>query len=82
MGALLKILVIVLAVAVVMVWMRVRAAEALARQKRDALQRRETGLPVSMVACRWCGTYIPESAAVQGKAGPYCCSQHCHLAER
>ncbi|MEZ5704393.1 MAG: hypothetical protein R3E56_03050 [Burkholderiaceae bacterium] len=29
-----------------------------------------------MVACQHCGTHLPESEAVLGRRGSYCCVEH------
>lgn len=33
-------------------------------------------LPLAMVACLQCGTHLPESDAVRGPGGSYCCTEH------
>lgn len=35
--------------------------------------------PVTMVACRHCGTHLPESEAFVGRHGNYCCEEHRRL---
>lgn len=37
--------------------------------------------PSIMVACRQCGTHLPENEAVQGRQGVYCSAEHRHLLE-
>lgn len=32
--------------------------------------------PVTMVACRVCGTHLPQDDAVQGREGNYCSAEH------
>jgi uncharacterized protein len=32
--------------------------------------------PAIMVACLECGTHLPESEAVSGREGRYCCTEH------
>jgi uncharacterized protein len=34
-----------------------------------------------MVACLHCGTHLPESEAVKGRHGAYCCDEHRQLSE-
>jgi uncharacterized protein len=38
-------------------------------------------LPVVMVACRHCGTHLPQGDTVQGSLGPYCSADHRRLKE-
>lgn len=38
-------------------------------------------LPVVMVACRQCGTHLPQGETVQGALGPYCSAEHRRLKE-
>ncbi|MDP2074905.1 MAG: PP0621 family protein [Hydrogenophaga sp.] len=38
-------------------------------------------LPVVMVACRHCGTHLPQGDTVQGALGPYCSADHRRLKE-
>jgi uncharacterized protein len=33
-------------------------------------------LPVVMVACKQCGTHLPQGDAVQGAQGAYCSAEH------
>jgi len=35
--------------------------------------------PVAMVACRQCGTHLPESEALVGRHGHYCSDEHRRL---
>ncbi len=37
--------------------------------------------PTIMVACRQCGTHLPENEAVQGAQGVYCSAEHRRLLE-
>jgi uncharacterized protein len=32
--------------------------------------------PAIMVACLECGTHLPESEAVRGRDGSFCCAEH------
>lgn len=68
---------LVLAVVVVAfwIWRNNRRAEAADR----AAQRRPApppAKPVTMVACRVCGTHLPQTEAVQGSQGVYCSAEH------
>ncbi|MBT9467447.1 PP0621 family protein [Hydrogenophaga sp.] len=38
-------------------------------------------LPVVMVACKQCGTHLPQGDTVQGTLGPYCSAEHRRLKE-
>ncbi|MEX1165723.1 MAG: PP0621 family protein [Hydrogenophaga sp.] len=40
------------------------------------------GLPLTMVACLECGTHLPESEALRGDQGSYCCAEHRRQHER
>jgi uncharacterized protein len=33
-------------------------------------------VPQAMVACDHCGTHLPETEAVKGDRGVYCCQEH------
>ncbi|MDO9435817.1 PP0621 family protein [Hydrogenophaga sp.] len=37
--------------------------------------------PTIMVACRQCGTHLPENEAVHGRQGVYCSAEHQRLLE-
>ncbi len=37
--------------------------------------------PTIMVACRQCGTHLPENEAVAGRQGAYCSAEHRRLLE-
>lgn len=57
------------------IWRNNRRAEAADR----AAQRRPAptpAKPVTMVACRVCGTHLPHTEAVQGHRGAYCSAEH------
>lgn len=68
---------LVLAVVVIAfwIWRNNRRAEAADR----TAQRRPSptpAKPVTMVACRLCGTHLPQTEAVQGSQGAYCSTEH------
>lgn len=73
---------LVLAVVVVAfhVWRNNRRAERQERQEREAAApprpARATGQPIAMVACRACGTHLPQNEAVTGRQGSYCSAEH------
>lgn len=67
---------LVLSVVFVAFWVwghnrRVEREEA----RRQAAPKRPAP-PVVMVACRVCGTHLPQADAVQGRLGPYCGHEH------
>lgn len=70
---------LVLAVVVVAfyVWRNNRRIE---RQEREAAApprpERGPGQPMAMVACRACGTHLPQSEAITGREGSYCSAEH------
>ena len=73
---------LVLAVVVVAfyVWRNNRRVE---RQEREAAvpppprpAARGPGQPIAMVACRACGTHLPQSEAITGREGSYCSAEH------
>ncbi|MCB4363765.1 hypothetical protein KIH07_08465 [Hydrogenophaga taeniospiralis] len=39
-------------------------------------QPRASRTPMVMVACQHCGTHLPESEALTGRLGAYCCPEH------
>lgn len=68
--------------AVVMVafylWRNNRRVE---RQEREAAAppprpAAPSGQPIAMVACRVCGTHLPQSEALSGRLGSYCSAEH------
>lgn len=72
---------LVLAVLVVAfwVWRNNRQAESNDNRPRSP---RPAALPMAMVACLECGTHLPESEAVRGPGGSYCCTEHRQQHER
>ncbi|MFD2377036.1 PP0621 family protein [Ottowia pentelensis] len=42
---------------------------------------RSDGAVQPMVACARCGVHVPQSSAVSGRAGLYCCEAHRREAE-
>jgi len=60
----------------VWLWRSGRAADA--PPKRQA---QEPPRPQDMVSCAWCGVHIPQSDAVAGRSGVYCCADHHQRAE-
>lgn len=68
-----------LVIAVVMVafwiWRNNRRAESAERTAQRPAPR-PPGQPVTMVACRTCGTHLPQTEAVTGREGFYCSADH------
>ncbi|MBX3610679.1 MAG: hypothetical protein KF871_12360 [Hydrogenophaga sp.] len=56
------------------IWRNNRREEMAARAAPKA--RRAVAAPVTMVACRVCGTHMPHTEAVQGREGVYCSQEH------
>ena len=72
---------LVIAVLLVAFWVwRNDRREAQARQQA---RRNPTApsAPVPLVACRQCGTHLPETEAVKGRRGWYCSTGHRRLEE-
>ena len=51
-------------------------------QGRRPSPSKQSALPVSMVACRQCGTHLPETESVKGPRGHYCSTDHLQQDER
>jgi uncharacterized protein len=49
--------------------------------EQPAKRSRKLAPPTVMVACLHCGTHLPESEAVKGPRGAYCCNEHRQLSE-
>lgn len=45
-------------------------------QRRQPRRPKQPALPVNMVACRHCGTHMPDTEAIQGPLGHYCSAEH------
>lgn len=73
------LLVIAVVLVAFWVWRNDRRQEQAERQPRRARATPEA--PVPMVACRHCGTHLPETEAIQGGRGWYCCAAHHRLEE-
>ena len=46
------------------------------RTSAQARRKKPSTRPAIMVACLHCGTHLPESEAVRGHQGSYCCAEH------
>ena len=73
------LLVLAVLIVAIHIWRNNRQAESdTARRKAPS----RPALPVPMVACLQCGTHLPESEAVRGPRGSYCCPEHRQQHER
>lgn len=73
---------LVLAVVVVAFWFW-RQGRQVDKDTPPATPRRAKTLPppTAMVACLQCGTHLPDTEAVRGRQGAYCCDEHRRLRE-
>ena len=67
------ILLLFVIVVAVWVWRNNRRPDADLRKPQPP---KPPALPLAMVACLQCGTHLPESDAVRGPHGSYCCTEH------
>ncbi|WP_291009700.1 PP0621 family protein [Hydrogenophaga sp.] len=67
------LLVIAVVLVAFYVWRSGRQAE---RQAPPPRARKPLPKPGIMVACKECGTHLPESESISGRLGPYCCPEH------
>lgn len=51
-------------------------------QSRRPARPEQPALPATMVACRQCGTHLPETESVKGPRGHYCSTEHRQQDER
>ena len=72
---------LVLSVLVVAFWVWRNNRQTESRDGKPAAPK-PAALPMAMVACLECGTHLPESEAVRGPRGSYCCTEHRQLHER
>jgi uncharacterized protein len=74
---------LVLAVLVVAVWVWRNNRQSDANEAhRKPTKPKTPALPMNMVACLQCGTHLPESEALRGPQGHYCCPDHRQQHER
>ena len=73
------LLVLAVLVIAVWVWRNNRQATSDSAKPRPA---KPPSLPLPMVACLQCGTHLPQTDAVQGRRGSYCCTEHRQQHER
>lgn len=67
------LLVLAVVVVAIWVWRNNRQGESQAANPRPP---KGTALPLAMVECLVCGTHLPESDALKGAKGLYCCTEH------
>lgn len=71
------LLVFAVVLVAVYVWRNNRRLERQEREKaappRPAAP---AGQPIAMVACRVCGTHLPQNEALNGRLGSYCSAEH------
>ncbi|MCV0438182.1 MAG: hypothetical protein K5880_06100 [Hydrogenophaga sp.] len=74
---------LVLAVVIVAfyVWRNNRLGDKAEASRKQPPQPGRAKAPTVMVACRQCGTHLPENEAVQGSQGVYCSAEHRRLRE-
>ncbi|MGE0348279.1 PP0621 family protein [Hydrogenophaga sp.] len=74
---------LVLAVVIVAfyVWRNNRLGDQSEAARKAPPQPGRPKVPTVMVACRQCGTHLPENEAVQGRQGVYCSAEHRRLLE-
>lgn len=72
------LLVLSVIVVAIWVWRNNRQAESNNAKRTPP----KPALPAAMVACLQCGTHLPESEAVKGPGGSYCCTEHRQQHER
>jgi uncharacterized protein len=73
------LLVLAVVVVAIWIWRNNRQSEANEVPRKPP---QPPALPVNMVACLQCGTHMPESDALRGTQGPYCCPEHRQQHER
>lgn len=75
------LLVLAVVLVAIHIWRKNRR-ESLQEQARQAPPSpRPVPAPVSMVACRHCGTHLPRTDALEGRLGTYCSPEHRQLDE-
>ncbi len=75
------LLVLAVVMVAIHIWRKNRR-EALEEETRArAAERPPVPAPVTMVACRHCGTHLPRAEAVEGSLGFYCGAEHRQLNE-
>jgi len=64
------------------IWRNNRIRDEEERPARKVKRPNKLAPPTVMVACRHCGTHLPEAEAVRGRQGSYCSEEHLRLGER
>jgi uncharacterized protein len=62
--------------AVVMVAFWVWRNNRLPDERQSSVHRKRPAGPAIMVACLQCGMHLPETEAIKGRDGSYCCTEH------
>jgi len=70
------LLVLAVVLVAVYVWRNNRLTADEDAAKAAARKKPKLRAPTIMVACLECGTHLPESEAVKGRQGAYCCAEH------
>ncbi|MEZ5645784.1 MAG: PP0621 family protein [Burkholderiaceae bacterium] len=73
------LLVLAVVMVAVWVWRNNRITDERPPPSRSRRDRKTPSAPVAMVACRHCGTHLPESEAFVGRHGSYCSEEHRRL---
>ncbi len=73
--------VVVIAVVLVAFWIWRNNRQSEGRDGAAPAQRRPVPGPAPMVACALCDMRLPETEAVKGHHGVYCCQEHRRQAE-
>ncbi|MDP2220366.1 MAG: PP0621 family protein [Hydrogenophaga sp.] len=63
------------------VWRNNRLTDDAQAKKPATRKQPSPRSPTVMVACRHCGTHLPENEAIQGRQGAYCSTEHQQLSE-
>lgn len=58
------------------VWRNNRRVERQEREAASPPPRPAAAQPIAMVACRACGTHLPQNEAFAGRQGSYCSAEH------
>lgn len=65
---------LLIGIVMLVLWLARSARPTVPRQ--DGKSRRAGDAPVPMVSCAHCGLHLPESEALPGRGGHYCCEEH------
>ncbi|MDO8904171.1 PP0621 family protein [Hydrogenophaga sp.] len=76
------LLVLAVILVAIYIWRNNRLRSDDDKPARKAPRSNKLAPPTVMVACRHCGTHLPEAEAVKGRQGTYCSDEHLRLGER